>query len=120
MGQRKKSRKKPERLGEKLLAIRLQLGVSQSQLAKLLEFDKGTARISEYENGVREPQLTVLLKYARLVRISLEMLVDDNIELTFPKNWKMPRRVTEFLTQQRRMKSQNTIDNLRRKLSRSL
>jgi hypothetical protein len=54
----------------------------------------------------REPDLMTLLKYARLARVSLEMLIDDNIELTFPKNWKMPRRVTEFFTQQRRMRSQ--------------
>ena len=46
-----KQRKKPKRLAEKLLAIRQRLGVSQSQLAKLLEFDKGAARISEYEHG---------------------------------------------------------------------
>jgi len=55
VGQR--GRKKPKRLGEKLLAIRFKLEVSQSQLAKLLEFDKGVARISEYERGNREPDL---------------------------------------------------------------
>ena len=69
MGQR--GRKKPKRLGEKLLAIRFKLEVSQSQLAKLLEFDKGVARISEYERGNREPDLMTLLKYSELARVSI-------------------------------------------------
>ena len=63
MGQR--GRKKPKRLGEKLLAIRVKLDISQSQLAKLLEFDKGIARISEYERGIREPDLMTLVKYSK-------------------------------------------------------
>ncbi len=94
MGQR--GRKKPNRLGEKLLVIRVKRGVSQSQMVKLLEFDKSAARISEYENGNREPDLTVLLRYSRLARVSLVMLVDDNIELKFPKNWKIPRSARKF------------------------
>jgi transcriptional regulator with XRE-family HTH domain len=43
--------------------------------------------MSEYENGNREPDLTLLLKYSRLVRVPLETLVDDKLELRFPKNW---------------------------------
>ena len=96
----KGGRKKPNRLGEKLLAIRLQLGVSQSQLAKLLDFDKGTARISEYETDNREPDLMTLLKYSRLVRVPMEALADDQLELKFPKAWKRPKHVTELLRQQ--------------------
>ena len=68
MGQRGR-RRKPERLAEKLLAIRLKLGVSQNRLAKLLVFDKGSARISEYETDKREPDLMTLLKYSKLARV---------------------------------------------------
>lgn len=93
----KRGRKKPNRLGEKLLLIRLKLGVSQSQLAKLLQFDKGVARMSEYENGNREPDLTLLLKYSRLACVSLEMLVDDKLELKFRKDWKMPHSAKKIL-----------------------
>ena len=39
------------------------------------------ARISEYETGVREPSLWVLLAYGRVARIHLESLVDDNATL---------------------------------------
>ena len=90
MGQR--GRKKPKRLGEKLLAIRFKLEVSQSQLAKLLEFDKGVARISEYERGNREPDLLTLLKYSELARVSINVLADDTRELTFPESWKRPKQ----------------------------
>jgi transcriptional regulator with XRE-family HTH domain len=118
VGQR--GRKKPKRLGEKLLAIRFKLEVSQSQLAKLLEFDKGVARISEYEHGNREPDLLTLLKYSELARVSMNVLADDARELTFPKSWKRPKHVTELLEQQRRGSIQNRIDILRRQLARSL
>ena len=91
------SRKKPEKLPAKLLAIRLKLEVSQSQLLRLLDTDKTTARISEYEHGIREPDLNTLLKYAKLARVSLDTLADDNRELKFRKNWKKPRRVNEIL-----------------------
>jgi hypothetical protein len=39
------------------------------------------ARISEYELGVREPSLWVLLNYARVARVHLEALVDDKANL---------------------------------------
>ena len=115
-----RARRRPKRLAEKLLAIRFKLEVSQSQLAKLLEFDKGVARISEYERGNREPDLLTLLKYSELARVSINVLADDTRELKFPENWKRPRRVTDLLMQQRRVRIQNRIDDLRGQLSRSL
>jgi transcriptional regulator with XRE-family HTH domain len=117
VGQR--GRKKPNRLGEKLLVIRLKLGVSQSQLAKLLEFDKGVARISEYENGNREPNLTVLLKYARVARVSLEMLVDDNLELKFPKSWKIPRSAKKMLMREKDADTARRVKALRTRSSKA-
>ena len=114
-----RERRKPKRLGQKLLAIRCKLEVSQSELAKLLDFDKGVARISEYERGTREPDLILLLKYSELADVSINMLADDNRELEFPNNWKIPKRVTDFLAQQRRVRIQKRIDNLRKELSRN-
>ena len=115
-----RARRKPKRLAEKLLAIRFKLEVSQSQLAKLLEFDKGVARISEYERGNREPDLMTLLKYSELARVSINVLADDTRELKFPESWKRPKQVTDLLLQQRNVRIQNRIDLLRRQLSRSL
>lgn len=76
------SRRKPARLGEKLSHIRQALGLSQNQLISRLGFEElvqGT--ISAFESGRREPSLLVLLAYARTVRVSVEALIDDDLDL---------------------------------------
>lgn len=87
-----KARYRPERLGAKLRQVRRDLGLSQSQLAKLLDFQikTSTARLSEYESGVREPGLLLILRYARIVGISVEVLIDDDLNL--PEKVKLKRR----------------------------
>lgn len=77
MGQRPRSR--PQHLAGKLLAIRQQLGVSQQKMAKLINAQ--CARVSDYERGEREPNLLLLLSYARLAKVSVESLIDDNLDL---------------------------------------
>jgi transcriptional regulator with XRE-family HTH domain len=81
MGSR--ARPKPERLAEKLLQIRLVLELSQDGMLARLELDKSHFRsaISGYELGTREPPLPILLKYARLVGISTDLLIDDELDL---------------------------------------
>jgi transcriptional regulator with XRE-family HTH domain len=74
-------RPKPERLGEKLLAIRQGLGMSQTQMCKALELNVNYSAISNYELGTREPPLPVLLRYARMVGISTDVLIDDEMDL---------------------------------------
>jgi transcriptional regulator with XRE-family HTH domain len=46
----------------------------------LLQFQTTGARISEYEHGTREPNLLVLLRYARISGVSVEALIDDQIK----------------------------------------
>jgi transcriptional regulator with XRE-family HTH domain len=79
------SRPKPARLAEKLSAIREALQLSQNEMiARLgLSNELTQARISAYERGVREPPLLVILRYARAVNVSVEALIDD--ELNLPK-----------------------------------
>jgi transcriptional regulator with XRE-family HTH domain len=70
------------RLGEKLLLIRQALGLSQNQLIKRLGFEElvqGT--ISAFESGGREPSLLVLLAYARMANVTVEALIDDDLDL---------------------------------------
>jgi transcriptional regulator with XRE-family HTH domain len=38
-------------------------------------------RISDYERGEREPPLPILLRYARVANVSMEALVDDELDL---------------------------------------
>jgi len=79
----RKPRLKPARLAEKLLAIRSKFGVSQTGMTQLLGNDFGYNRLSEYELGRREPNLMLLLRYARLAKVPVESLIDDDIELKF-------------------------------------
>jgi len=73
-----RARDKPKRLAEKLFAIRKASKLSQSQLAKRIGVPITPARVSEYEHGVREPDLLVLLGYARVAKVHLEQIVDDD------------------------------------------
>jgi transcriptional regulator with XRE-family HTH domain len=75
------ARLKPERLAEKLVQIRTMLGLSQNELIRRLEVDLTQNRISEYETGKGEPPLPILLRYARLVGISTDVLIDDELDL---------------------------------------
>jgi transcriptional regulator with XRE-family HTH domain len=80
-------RPKPAHLPEKLLQIRLALGLSQGEMLRRLELNNLTrTTVSAYEVGTSESPLPVLLKYARLVGISTDVLIDDDLDL--PK--KMP------------------------------
>lgn len=76
-------RSKPSRLAEKLLEIRLKLGLSQNGLLKHLGLtdEMFQARISSYELGTREPALPVLLAYAKAANIYVDALIDDELDL---------------------------------------
>jgi transcriptional regulator with XRE-family HTH domain len=76
-------RPRPKRLGEKLLTIRTQLGLSQGQMLKVLDLDEKlfSSAISGYELGTREPSIPVLLKYARITGVPMEALADDDLDL---------------------------------------
>ena len=87
-----KPRYRPQRLPQKLLHVRKSLGVSQSQLLRLLELDLETSRISEYEHGVREPSLITLLAYSYLVGIPIDDFVDDTVDLPSEITIKRRRR----------------------------
>jgi transcriptional regulator with XRE-family HTH domain len=77
------ARPKPERLAEKLLQIRLALGLSQTEIWKRLGLEDSVTydRISKYETGRNEPPLPTLLQYARLANVYMEALVDDSLDL---------------------------------------
>jgi len=76
------SRRRPKRLARKLFAIRQHLGLTQAEMVrKLDDLYIYPSHISGYERGEREPNLLVLLKYARLAQVPMEMLVDDAMNL---------------------------------------
>jgi transcriptional regulator with XRE-family HTH domain len=77
------TKRKPERLSEKLLQIRTALGLSQNELIRRLNLTEELMQgsISGYELGTRVPPLHVLLAYARMAGVCLDVLVDDDLGL---------------------------------------
>ena len=76
-------REKPERLAEKLRAIREALGLSQTEMLRRLGAEERMAyhRISEFESGKGEPSLIILLRYAEAAGVSTDVLIDDRLDL---------------------------------------
>jgi transcriptional regulator with XRE-family HTH domain len=77
------ARPKPKRLPEKLLTIRLALGLSQNEILIRLGLEETLLRaaVSGYEIGTIEPPLPTILKYARLAGICTDILLDDTLDL---------------------------------------
>lgn len=76
-------RPKSKRLPEKLAQIRLALNLSQGDMLYRLGLHVRLSRnsISAYEHGVGEPPLPVLLDYARMANVWVDVLIDDSIDL---------------------------------------
>jgi transcriptional regulator with XRE-family HTH domain len=79
----KGARRQPQRLAGKLRAVRLALGLSQSEMLRRLGVEDLITyhRISDYELGKNEPPLEVLLGYARVAGVCMDTLVDDQLDL---------------------------------------
>lgn len=77
------ARPRPKRLAAKLLQIRNALGISQAEMLRQLglEGEIPYFRISNYELDKNEPPLSVLLQYARLANVHLEVIADDELDL---------------------------------------
>jgi transcriptional regulator with XRE-family HTH domain len=77
---------KPARLGEKIVQIRRELGLSQNGLLRRLGLTEVLFQgdISAYELGNRVPDLRMLLLLADLAGVFVDVLIDDTLDL--PKN----------------------------------
>ena len=87
------ARDRPRKLAAKLLQVRRGFDLTQEQMLVALRLDKKVfaSAISGYELGTREPSLVVLLRYARLAGVILDVLVDDNLELPKSRLAKVPK-----------------------------
>lgn len=77
------ARSKPRRLAEKLLDIRVGLGLSQNGLIRQMGFtdDLTQAQISMFERGIRQPSLPILAAYAKVANVYVEALILDDVDL---------------------------------------
>jgi transcriptional regulator with XRE-family HTH domain len=73
----------PKRLPEKLIQVRKSLGLTQQKMLELLGLPNEILQtsISQYERGKIEPPLFVLLRYAEVANIWLEVLLRDERDL---------------------------------------
>lgn len=79
----RKARPRQERLAGKLFQIREALGLSQTEMLYRLGVDDLITyhQISRFETGTREPPYIILLRYARVVGVSTDILIDDELDL---------------------------------------
>lgn len=77
------ARLRSARLAEKLRAIREALGLSQNELIRHLGLEDVLyqSNVSGYESGEREPPLPILLKYAEVAGVCLDVLANDKLNL---------------------------------------
>jgi transcriptional regulator with XRE-family HTH domain len=73
----------PKQLPYKLIQIRKALGLTQQEMLERLELPEEILQtsISQYERGKIEPPIFVLLRYAEVANIWLEVLVRDELNL---------------------------------------
>ena len=73
-------RPQPKYLAKKLKRIRGEIGVGQAEMAKLLNHGPSPpdgAMISRFERGEREPNLFVIVAYAKVAGITAQVIIDD-------------------------------------------
>ena len=76
-------RPRPKRLAEKLLQIRVSLGLSQPEMLRRLGVEDliDYTTISKYELDKNEPPLSILLSYARIAGVHVEDIIADELDL---------------------------------------
>jgi transcriptional regulator with XRE-family HTH domain len=83
----------PKLLAPKLKRVRERLGVGQLEMSRLLSktpVPPDGGAVSRFESGAREPNLFVILEYAKLARINPSLLIDDQWSVRF-----MDRQIPE-------------------------
>jgi transposase-like protein len=80
---RRGNRKPSSTLSAKLRHIRTLLGLAEGEMTELLGQSLGLVDgdVRDYERGRREPPLAVLLRYARVAGLPLDVLADDELDL---------------------------------------
>jgi transcriptional regulator with XRE-family HTH domain len=69
-----------QKFGEKLRILRKRQGITLKELAPLTGYATHS-HISEIESGKKKPPLEFVMKVAKLFHVSLDHLLNDEIEL---------------------------------------
>lgn len=83
MGRASRKRYVPARLGEKFLQIRNALNLTQQSMLERLRLppEFSQSNISAYERGTKEPPVYVIMKYAEVANVWIDVLVRDSLDL---------------------------------------
>jgi transcriptional regulator with XRE-family HTH domain len=83
MGRASRKRYLPVRLGEKFLRIRAVLNLTQQGMLERLELpaEITQSNISAYERGTKEPPIFVIVRYAEVANVWVDVLVKDSLDL---------------------------------------
>lgn len=83
MGRASRKQYVPARLGEKFLQIRAALNLTQQSMLDLLDLppEFSQSNISAYERGTKEPPIFVIMRYAEVANVWMDVLVQDSLDL---------------------------------------
>jgi transcriptional regulator with XRE-family HTH domain len=83
MGRASRRRYVPSRLGEKFRRIRAALDLTQDIMLERLELPSEITQsnISAYERGTKEPPIFIIMRYAEVANVWIDVLVNDSLEL---------------------------------------
>jgi transcriptional regulator with XRE-family HTH domain len=83
MGRASRKRYIPGRLGEKFLHIRTALNLTQQSMLERLKLppEFSQSNISAYERGTKEPPIFVIMEYAEVANVWIDVLVRDSLDL---------------------------------------
>lgn len=83
MGRASRKRYMPARLGEKFFQIRAALNLTQESMLERLQLlpEITQSNISAYERGTKEPPIFVIIKYAEVANVWIDVLVKDSLDL---------------------------------------
>jgi len=83
MGRASRRRYLPTRLGVKFLQIRSALNLTQESMLERLKLlpEITQSNISAYERGTKEPPIFVIIRYAEIANVWVDVLVKDSLDL---------------------------------------
>ncbi|HEU18119.1 MAG TPA: helix-turn-helix domain-containing protein [Deltaproteobacteria bacterium] len=68
-------------IGKRISQLRDNLGITQPELAKVLDIKRGAPTISNWENGISVPDVTHLSKISELYNVNLNWLITGKGEM---------------------------------------
>lgn len=96
-------------LGAVLKGLRLTNGYTQQQIADIVEVSK--SMISAYENGIRQPSYSVLVRLAKEYKVTTDYLLGNNLYNDYSLDGLTEEQIETVLKILKEMKKANGFEN---------